>query len=999
MKKIVLSACLFSFLMSCVSSQKSIKRDPQSDVPVKKEYANVYLQKLIPKINESLAWRTESQELDKKIKESIKNDIPMKSEDTTKFFDIAHRYLQLRIELFEIANKFRYLVAENAKSKISLGRASSVTANKNVIYVLNPKDEYGRDTLFGLRISLAAALILYDNFLVGINPHYENPKARAKLKFDTKKEYNDKFDEVTKSFLDPDQRKRLARAMNLFTTDYNLKAQYKIEISDYEAQLNSLILESAFYNFLQKDGDLADPWSERWDRQVRKVADLGRYTARASTFAISFLFGNIAGAVKTENRDGYLTKLSTAEKNNIKSKLQPFDILLEKTPFRATDKFIPGYYGHVAVYLGTKEQLVAEDLWELFNPDLQKQIEKGETILEALRFDARKGLSKDALAGVQLNSLQHFLDIDELLVIRSAQPLTAEQKNMYAVNANAQYGKPYDFNFDVNTNERIVCSELIYTIFTDLQWPTNKTAGRHTISPDHVMIQAFPNKPLKPILMYDKNRELKEPSATMDLANELYRNIQGDYGNIVYKEESLYRQSKEPQEVIHLASGIASFQQRLEMIRNAKNSIELEYFIYNDDTDQAARILSQALIKKASENSERDPSKKILVRILIDASATVLKIKDEYASVLKSKNIQVRYYNNAESLVTNFMKANQRNHRKSIIVDGLHAITGGRNIGSEYFDLSPTYNFLDTDIYIKGSMALALLDSFEAYWNSPLSAEPNFIVPRSGKEKDRQEYLKKMEKAYRLITETPSDRKYAKLIETWGARLLATQFKTTCNESTFVSDFPSDTLDSRRTFETIKKVALSAKKSLDIESPYFVVTDKGNQIFKKLLANPEFKMSVQTNSLQSTDATYTVADLQPRVKKLTSVGVDMWMYSGDAPNPAYMDYPDLAKSAVWGVHSKRAVVDGHTTLIGTYNVDPRSTNLNNEMVFICHNNPELAQNVLEDMNHRREQSVKLGANGLPTDGSDRFQGASNGKIAQYYFFKRLTKIPAFRDLL
>ena len=36
----------------------------------------------------------------------------------------------------------------------------------------------------------------------------------------------------------------------------------------------------------------------------------------------------------------------------VKQELRPFDILFEKTPFRLTDKFIPGHFGHVAIYIG-----------------------------------------------------------------------------------------------------------------------------------------------------------------------------------------------------------------------------------------------------------------------------------------------------------------------------------------------------------------------------------------------------------------------------------------------------------------------------------------------------------------------------------------------------------------------------------------------------------------------------------------------------------------------
>jgi len=51
-----------------------------------------------------------------------------------------------------------------------------------------------------------------------------------------------------------------------------------------------------------------------------------------------------------------------------------------------------------------------------------------------------------------------------------------------------QVGKDYDFNFDVETTDKIVCSELIYT--------------GHTISPDHVAEKTLNNGPLKLVTFY-----------------------------------------------------------------------------------------------------------------------------------------------------------------------------------------------------------------------------------------------------------------------------------------------------------------------------------------------------------------------------------------------------------------------------------------------------------------------------------------------------------------
>src|SRR6187551_52489 len=64
-------------------------------------------------------------------------------------------------------------------------------------------------------------------------------------------------------------------------------------------------------------------------------------------------------------------------------------------------------------------------------------------------------------------------------------------------------------------------------------------------------------------------------------------------------EKSLIAHSTAPHTIAHLDQGAASFQRRLELIASARTSIALEFFIY--DVDDAARLITQALIKKARE--------------------------------------------------------------------------------------------------------------------------------------------------------------------------------------------------------------------------------------------------------------------------------------------------------------------------------------------------------------------------------------------------------------
>jgi phosphatidylserine/phosphatidylglycerophosphate/cardiolipin synthase-like enzyme len=53
-------------------------------------------------------------------------------------------------------------------------------------------------------------------------------------------------------------------------------------------------------------------------------------------------------------------------------------------------------------------------------------------------------------------------------------------------------------------------------------------------------------------------------------------------------------------------------------------------------------------------------------------------------------------------------------------------------------------------------------------------------------------------------------------------------------------------------------------------------------------------------------------------------------------------------SPIFGLHAKSMVIDGKITVIGTFNLDPRSANLNTECITIIHSE-EVSSRVLEGM--------------------------------------------------
>ncbi len=126
------------------------------------------------------------------------------------------------------------------------------------------------------------------------------------------------------------------------------------------------------------------------------------------------------------------------------------------------------------------------------NPKLmnvQMRYKNGPLVAEALR------------SGVQLNPLQHFMNVDDVAILRLTGSPDKMDMNGILYRTLQQIGKGYDFNFDVETLDKIVCSELAYQTYDSINWETEETVGRFTISPDHIARQAF-NGALKLITFY-----------------------------------------------------------------------------------------------------------------------------------------------------------------------------------------------------------------------------------------------------------------------------------------------------------------------------------------------------------------------------------------------------------------------------------------------------------------------------------------------------------------
>ncbi len=159
----------------------------------------------------------------------------------------------------------------------------------------------------------------------------------------------------------------------------------------------------------------------------------------------------------------------------IKSELRPGDIVLQRREWYVGNAFLPGFWSHAALYVGSIEDLrrlgIADDaaVQGHLSAYLARTSDGSDrTVIEALS------------EGVVFNSLADSLHADHVAVLR---PNLSEQQIARAIiNAFEYHGRPYDFEFDFATADKLVCTELVYRAYQGvLSFDLVRIMGRNTL--------------------------------------------------------------------------------------------------------------------------------------------------------------------------------------------------------------------------------------------------------------------------------------------------------------------------------------------------------------------------------------------------------------------------------------------------------------------------------------------------------------------------------------
>ncbi len=188
--------------------------------------------------------------------------------------------------------------------------------------------------------------------------------------------------------------------------------------------------------------------------------------------------------------------ISDAQLAQLKQRLEPGDIILERRNWYLSNIGLPGFWPHAALFVGTQQQLSTA-----LGQDTEVKVALGDLRERFARLYPRAWASlaerdhaghelcviEAVSEGVTSASVEHSCAADYVAVLR---PRTKPLERARAVERALSYwGRPYDFNFDFATDDQVVCSELIVKAYEGdgdkpgLSVPYVELLGRRAVPP------------------------------------------------------------------------------------------------------------------------------------------------------------------------------------------------------------------------------------------------------------------------------------------------------------------------------------------------------------------------------------------------------------------------------------------------------------------------------------------------------------------------------------
>ncbi|MFI8571876.1 phospholipase D family protein [Stenotrophomonas bentonitica] len=351
-----------------------------------------------------------------------------------------------------------------------------------------------------------------------------------------------------------------------------------------------------------------------------------------------------------------------------------------------------------------------------------------------------------------------------------------------------------------------------------------------------------------------------------------------------------------------LDEGEVSLVARLNLIRSATRSIDLQTYIF--DKDDSARLVLDELQAAARRG--------IKVRVLIDQLSAISDLEILGALSGSHANFELRVYNPtfgkarlnyfdyAASVVCCFRRFNQRMHNKLLVVDDALGVVGGRNYQDDYYDWDSEYNFRDRDVIVAGPEVREMAANFDAFWRAPRSVPAERLndvgrtLLRQGVPAMPPADFRRPERVER-VSEEADDPDYVRRTFVDTALPVASV--------QYVADLPRKHRRERAsqpangqhvTEPQLDALIASAQSEVLLQTPYLVLSKPAQRLFRDLRKREQVpRVVVSTNSLAATDNPIVYAlSYKYKRRNLRELGFNIYEFK-PFPLDAPVDYRNL----------------------------------------------------------------------------------------------------------
>ncbi|WP_350343487.1 phospholipase D family protein [Proteinivorax tanatarense] len=396
--------------------------------------------------------------------------------------------------------------------------------------------------------------------------------------------------------------------------------------------------------------------------------------------------------------------------------------------------------------------------------------------------------------------------------------------------------------------------------------------------------------------------------------------------------ERFYGEVEGPDRVVLVEDRYKSGLARLDLITNAEETLDISYYTFHEGT--SLDIFLASVLDAADRGVE--------VRIMLDGLFHNLRgdLKDVFYVFYQHPNIELRLY---EPL--NLIKPwtlNNRLHDKFIIVDGEKVLLGGRNIGDKYFAPDPEkYDGLvsnDRDVLVintepknnSNSVVYEVKDYFELLWEHQYTQQP--IKELSDRQKRKGNQKEKNLLANLEMAKEKDPQRFEKEFDWLEKSYPTNQVSLTHNPLTRFNKEPW-------VWKDITQLMERAEHTIFIQSPYLIpTTDMYRYLEPKQI---DADIEVLTNSVATSSNYFAMSGHIRNRKKIVDLGADVFEYQGEGT-----------------VHAKSYIFDNRISMVGSFNLDFRSTFLSTETMLVI-DSPQFAEHLKKEVDNYISDSLLL----------------------------------------